>query len=301
MSGRVWALGALVMLGCGVEGETLPHDLAGPPGSMVLEVTPLVSGRSATLTVSNAPANAPIRVYRSGQVLLGGACPPALGGDCMDLRPALTETFSLVADAGGTATLNFRLPALPPSVSTVAFQAGTLSGGFSSSNALQLTIHQPDSDLDGDGLTALEETRDYATDPSVADTDGGGLDDGEEVGLGSDPNNSIDDASTPGATWIDDIDPLISSRCSGCHTGGGSSGGLNLNTYAAYLAPSSDVPSMALIEPFDLDNSYLWHKISGTQNSVGGSGVRMPRGRTPLSTEEMMLVRAWVNAGAPRQ
>ena len=64
------------------------------------------------------------------------------------------------------------------------------------------------------------------------------------------------------------------------------------------LARSVDVPSMPYITPCDVDRSYFWHKCAGTQTSVGGSGRTMPT-RGSLSAEQLALLRAWIEAGAP--
>ena len=53
-----------------------------------------------------------------------------------------------------------------------------------------------DDDIDGDGLTNDEETDTYGTDPYMADTDGGGVPDGEEVDDRTDP---LDPGDDPGA------------------------------------------------------------------------------------------------------
>ena len=51
-------------------------------------------------------------------------------------------------------------------------------------------------DTDGDGLTDVDETNLYGTNPQMADTDGDGTDDGTEVAQGTDP---LDPLSYPGA------------------------------------------------------------------------------------------------------
>ncbi len=61
-------------------------------------------------------------------------------------------------------------------------------------------------DEDGDGLTDLEEVRDFGTDPCNSDSDGDGLNDDEEVTLGTDPND--DDTDGDGVLDGSDIDPL---------------------------------------------------------------------------------------------
>lgn len=56
-------------------------------------------------------------------------------------------------------------------------------------------IPDPDEDLDGDGLTALQE-QELGTSPTEPDTDGDGLLDGEEVELGTDPLTADTDGDT---------------------------------------------------------------------------------------------------------
>ncbi len=55
----------------------------------------------------------------------------------------------------------------------------------------ELTCHL--ADADADGLPDPEEGLSLGTDPRLADTDGGGADDGEEVELGTDPLDPADD------------------------------------------------------------------------------------------------------------
>ncbi len=70
----------------------------------------------------------------------------------------------------------------------------------------------PDSDADGDGLTLAEE-EDLGTDPDNPDTDGDGLQDGDEVHThGTDPNaaDSDGDGWDDGDEVGDNTDPLDS-------------------------------------------------------------------------------------------
>ena len=62
--------------------------------------------------------------------------------------------------------------------------------------------------------------------------------------------------------------------------------------------PSQQLPSMVRVKPGSIEQSYLWHKISGTQLQVGGSGMIMPS-TIPLSAEEKLIFERWINAGAP--
>lgn len=63
-------------------------------------------------------------------------------------------------------------------------------------------------------------------------------------------------------------------------------------------AASIQVPTMMRVAPGDTAHSYLWHKINGTQASVGGSGQIMPS-TVPLNPDEKAIFERWINAGAP--
>lgn len=67
---------------------------------------------------------------------------------------------------------------------------------------------------------------------------------------------------------------------------------------ALVSAPSEDVPTMSLVEPDSLDDSYMWHKIKGTHVSVGGSGVSMPKGTKTVSASEVSDIEQWILDGA---
>jgi hypothetical protein len=61
--------------------------------------------------------------------------------------------------------------------------------------------------------------------------------------------------------------------------------------------PSMQLPSMVRVKPGSTAQSYLWHKIDGTQLQVGGSGMIMPY-TFPLTADEKMIFERWINAGA---
>jgi len=93
----------------------------------------------------------------------------------------------------------------------------------------------------------------------------------------------------------------LRNRCAGCH---GGSGGFSLGNgsptaiRAAVLSASNQARGMDYVEPRDTANSYLWHKINGTQRAAGGRGDRMPPGRG-LNATQLNQIEAWINAGAP--
>ena len=108
-------------------------------------------------------------------------------------------------------------------------------------------------------------------------------------------------------SFADDIQPIFTGSCAtaGCH-------GTNPNppekpmvllagqAYDNIVGVSSgQLATMARITPGQPDNSYVVHKIQGTQASVGGSGDRMPFGLAPLSQSTIGLIRQWVTEDAP--
>ena len=87
--------------------------------------------------------------------------------------------------------------------------------------------------------------------------------------------------------YVNDIQPILSQNCAGCH---GSSGGFTLS-YDNMVNVPSNQSTLDLIEPGSANDSYIWHKINGTQASVGGSGGVMPPS-PPLSI--LNPVRIWI-------
>ncbi|MCA9658110.1 MAG: hypothetical protein KC486_07185 [Myxococcales bacterium] len=134
--------------------------------------------------------------------------------------------------------------------------------------------------------------------------DEGGTDTTGDSGTSSGSGGSGGTGTGDDATFDADVWPILEMRCS-CHFGGADealNGGLSFPMDSAYAAlvdaPSIDVPSMDLVEPNDPDNSYLLHKLKGTQGEVGGAGVQMPTG-SALESGEIKLIEGWIAAGAP--
>ena len=94
-----------------------------------------------------------------------------------------------------------------------------------------------------------------------------------------------------------EVYPIFENRCGG--------GGCHIDASVAMLQFSAsdsameviDVPSQGsaldLIEPGAPDESYIWHKIQGTHEAVGGSGGAMPLGGS-MCAEEMTTIYRWI-------
>jgi hypothetical protein len=93
------------------------------------------------------------------------------------------------------------------------------------------------------------------------------------------------------------------SLCTGCHTDQGRTpaGGLNLRREMAHGAlvgvRSGQRPDVMRVAAGDPGNSYLVHKLEGHPQITG---QRMPRTGGPYLTDgQMMIVRRWIERGAP--
>ncbi|MCB9520919.1 MAG: hypothetical protein H6698_06925 [Myxococcales bacterium] len=91
------------------------------------------------------------------------------------------------------------------------------------------------------------------------------------------PNDSSDTAGEVGPTFDELHAGLFAVSCAelGCHYGVGLDFGVADGLEARLLGDSSE-SDLPLLAPGDLDGSYMWHKLHGTHESVGGSGSQMP-------------------------
>jgi cytochrome c5 len=115
--------------------------------------------------------------------------------------------------------------------------------------------------------------------------------------------------STPVSFYQSTIQPIWDANCTLCHVGGSPPAGLNLSSAVSFAqlvnVAATQPNSMNRITPNSTANSYLFHKIQGTQNTVpGGSGARMPFGCTAanndcLNATDVGAIQAWINSGAP--
>ena len=94
-----------------------------------------------------------------------------------------------------------------------------------------------------------------------------------------------------------DLAPKLAD-CLGCHRGEAAEAGVDLSDIHSLIGVESGQLEMALIEPGDHLQSYLWHKIAGTQSIAGGLGRRMPI-HYAWPTEDIELLARWIDLGAP--
>lgn len=108
-----------------------------------------------------------------------------------------------------------------------------------------------------------------------------------------------DDAATPPAdapsgpstvSFMSDVRPILSASCMG--------GGCHSNPATFFVGGGNTSCATAterrMVVPGDAAASYVVHKLEGT----GICGVRMPRGRAPLSAAQIATIRTWIDEGA---
>lgn len=98
-----------------------------------------------------------------------------------------------------------------------------------------------------------------------------------------------------------ELAPFVEKNCN-CHQSQPLMATFSLEPGVAYGnlvgVPSLDVPTMLRVKPGSLNESYLWHKVSGTQLEVNGKGETMPP-TVPLNDSERDVIARWIAAGAP--
>jgi mono/diheme cytochrome c family protein len=91
--------------------------------------------------------------------------------------------------------------------------------------------------------------------------------------------------------YLRDVKPILAQHCVSCHGATKPRGGLRLDTAAAALKGGRDGP---IIVPGHAEESPLIDAVTGD-----GATDRMPLNRPPLSEEQINVLRAWIDQGAP--
>ena len=113
--------------------------------------------------------------------------------------------------------------------------------------------------------------------------------------------------------YASDIQPIWEADCNGCHCGLTEFAGLSIvfdpldpdlsrrhlvNVFASQ--PEFGSISDLLVRPYRPRESYLVHKLRGTQLEVGGDLDQMPQDGPPyLEESDIHLIESWIRQGAP--
>jgi mono/diheme cytochrome c family protein len=94
---------------------------------------------------------------------------------------------------------------------------------------------------------------------------------------------------------------VFTPRCSGCHSGAGTSlpGVLNLTGGSSFSnlvnVAARQNPGLVRVAPGDAANSYLVRKLEGSNTT----GSRMPLGGPYLDADTLARIKSWIASGAP--
>ena len=95
--------------------------------------------------------------------------------------------------------------------------------------------------------------------------------------------------ATTTVSFANDVQPIFSSNCTGCH---GGSGGLTLTSFENLIAGTSN--NGPVVTSGDGAGSIIIQKLRGT----AGFGVQMPKDLLALSENLISTIETWINEGA---
>ncbi|BFM08297.1 hypothetical protein [Halioxenophilus aromaticivorans] len=118
-------------------------------------------------------------------------------------------------------------------------------------------------------------------------------------------SSSVTEATTSAAaeevSFNKKVVPILKRRCAVCHITGNEPGNMALTPNSAYdsLVNQRSVQSNLLrVNPGAPSESYIVHKLQGSQAEAGGIGDRMPYMAPPLSSKQLQLIETWISQGA---
>jgi hypothetical protein len=97
-----------------------------------------------------------------------------------------------------------------------------------------------------------------------------------------------------------EVAPILSKNCVMCHLPGAEQAGLALypDPWTQLVGIASTQSPLKRVEPGSPEQSYLYLKLIGTQEQVGGSGLRMPFQQEALGPGDLETIRKWIEQGA---
>jgi mono/diheme cytochrome c family protein len=102
-------------------------------------------------------------------------------------------------------------------------------------------------------------------------------------------------------SFTKEVLPILNSQCVMCHIPGAELGGLTLypDAWLSLVGIASIESALKRVEPGEPDKSYMYLKLMGLQDSVGGTGLRMPPTQQ-LEPAQLETIRQWIEQGAKR-
>lgn len=134
----------------------------------------------------------------------------------------------------------------------------------------------------------------------AGDGDGDTTDTGDTTTGDGDPDCYAEKPIPAMPSFETDVWPTIEARCSigGCHDGMTTAPAMpDAPTAFTNLVGVASSSGMNYVTADAPEDSYVWHKLSGTQALVGGFGGPMPQ-IGEMCTVEMQTIYAWILSGA---
>jgi hypothetical protein len=143
------------------------------------------------------------------------------------------------------------------------------------------------------------------TGPDPDDTTGPDPDDTTGTPDDTGPGESSEAESGPGESsgeptpgFASDVEPILEANCN-CHFDDAPAELSFTDAYSSLVnVPSTEAAGLDRVEPGAPDDSYLWHKLSGTHVAAGGSGDPMPAPAGGLDAGSLVTIEAWIAGGA---
>ena len=104
--------------------------------------------------------------------------------------------------------------------------------------------------------------------------------------------SSASDAAYVGSVYMRSIHPILDAKCVACHGGSKEQAGLRLDFYDLLMKGGKDG---AVIAPRNPDHSLVLQRVT---LSPTDKHFMPAEGRTPLTADEIAILRAWILAGA---
>jgi mono/diheme cytochrome c family protein len=99
-------------------------------------------------------------------------------------------------------------------------------------------------------------------------------------------------AATPDSYFAVRVEPVFAQNCASCHGRSRQKNGLRLDSYEAVMRGGKSGPA---VKAGDLGNSGLFQRIS---SPPGSDKIMPPKGKTPLSADQIKLIELWISSGA---
>ena len=230
---------------------------------------------TTTLYFAAGIANEAAGLY--GRIDLGATAPDVVAPTVTLSAPAAAAVVSGATTVSATAADNV-------GVASVEFFAGTTSLGKVTTAPYQVSWNTATAAVGAVSLTAV-----------AADAAGN---------TRTSPAVSVTVAAAPAAATLTQLQAdIFGPKCSTCHSGVGGAlpGSMNLSSAAASFAALVNVTSLEMatlkrVTPNDSTNSYIVHKLLGTDIAAGTA--RMPLGGPFLDQPTIDQVKSWIDAGA---